>query len=256
MKCPYCQREIADNSFVCIHCQKELRRDAAPPTLQVVQPPPLPNQGVFVPKPVADNDDKCLSFGEKVLVWLGVWFLTLIAALIIGIYYNKIKKTKPIRAASLNRTSWIAFICAILLFWVGPFLLITMDGTSDNTPQDAYSSEVVLPSSDTSFEQYVQQLRDANASPDVQITSDNNSHRIYITQKTDNMASELDTTVIKRKIVESFTGNPDNRQEIEIIKAVNAVLVYRYLTSDGATVDVSIFPADLCPVRTGQNMLP
>ena len=46
MKCPYCQREIADNSFVCIHCQKELRSDETPPNLQVVQPPPLPKQNV------------------------------------------------------------------------------------------------------------------------------------------------------------------------------------------------------------------
>ncbi len=244
MKCPYCQREIADNSFICIHCQKELRRDSVPPTLQVVQPPPLPNQGVFAPKSVADNDDKCLSFGEKVIVWIGVWFLTLIAALIIGIYYNKIKKTKPIRAASLNRTSWIAFIFAILLFWGGPFLLVIMDEMSDDAPKDAYSSEVVLPPSNMKFEQYVQQLRDANASPDVQISSNNDSHRVYITQKTGNMASELDTAAIKREIVESFTSNPDNRQEIETIKAANAVLFYRYLTSDGVTVDVSIFPSE------------
>ena len=240
MKCPYCKKEISDNSFVCIHCKKELRNDKAPTTLQIVQPPPLPNQGVFVPRPVADNDDKCLSFGEKVLVWIGVWFGTFITALFIGIYYYKIKKTKPIRAASLNRTSWTAFLCVILLFFGGPFLLTILDGMSGNVPQ----GETQAPS-DIRFEQYVQQLRDANASPDVQITSDNNSHRVYITQKTEKMASELDTSDIKRDIVESFTGNPDNQQEIETIKAANAVLVYRFVTSDGINVDVPIYPAEL-----------
>ena len=249
MQCPYCQREIADNSFVCIHCQKELRRDAAPPTLQVVQPPPLQNQqplhnqGVFVPNPTSFKDNDCLSGGEKGMVWAGMIIIPCLAAIVVSIIYYCIKPYKPNKAAMLNKTSWIAFLVAICIHIFGAVMGIV----NEDKPPVTLSPpppQTTLQASNISFEQYVQQLRDANASPDVQITSDNNSHRVYITQKTGNMASELDTTAIKREIVESFTSNPDNRQEIETIKAVNAVLEYRYVTSDGVTVDVSIFPTE------------
>ena len=106
------------------------------------------------------------------------------------------------------------------------------------------NSAAVSAPSNISFEQYVQELRNSNESPDIQITSDNNSHRVYITQKIENSASEIDTTAIKKEIVKGFTGNPDNRHEIEVIKNINAVMVYRFVTSDGVNVDVSIYPSE------------
>jgi len=108
-KCPYCAEEIQDGALKCKHCGEFL------------------DGRVRLTQGSVDE----LSGGWIALIWLSL-FIPFIGGFIIivlsSILYYSWEKNYPVKAKSINKHAWLAFICSVILcfFILGSILGISL----------------------------------------------------------------------------------------------------------------------------------
>jgi hypothetical protein len=231
MKCPYCGKEIKDGAQACPYCWKDIvpHEQIEPQKYQehVENNNSKPHLDDF--KENSSND--LLSLEEKILTWVCVIFVPG-GILIVSCIYYLMRRKKPQKAAKFNRTCWYAFFVYISIVIALAIIPLIFDS---NTSSD-----------DKEFMQYVQALKtNFDSSEGTRLSIDKQAHKImFITNIDISKEASFDINGLKKDIMNDFKKTSDGQKEIEIIKAVNAIIVYRYVTKDNANIDVTIYPSD------------
>ena len=233
MRCPYCQSRIADGSTTCPICRAALPAPDGPSELTP-----------FSRDREADyRSDDGLPISAKIMVWAGMFFTPFLTAVIVAVLYFSWRKSSPNKASQLNVHSWMAFLVGIALN-VGCGYMLFRE-TQRGGVRYVSAAPVSARGEAEQFRDYVGVIRRENESAGQKVTADEATRTIVIRCSLAGKASDLRSTeefkrLLKARALQSAVFRQDHMQ----IRELGITIVYRLVTSDGQTVDISFAPTD------------
>lgn len=235
MKCPYCESWIADGSETCPVCRASLPSPDGP---SETTPFSRDRESGY-------RSDDSLPTTAKILVWAGMFFATILTAVIVAVLYFSWRKEYPNKASQLNMHCWLAFFVGIALNAGCVFVMIRGLKTGMGGGVRTSSAAVSVRREAEQFRDYVEVIRRENEPAGQKVTADEATRTIVIRCSLAGKASDLRSIeefkgVLKARALQSAVFRQDHKQ----IRELGITIVYRLVTSDGKTIDVSFAPTD------------
>ena len=236
MKCPYCQSWIADGSETCPVCRASLPSPDGP---SETTPFSRDRESDY-------RSDDSLPTTAKILVWAGMFFATILTAVIVAVLYFSWRKEYPNKASQLNMHCWLAFFVGIALNAGCVFVMIRGLKTGMGGGVRTSSAAVSVRREAEQFRDYVEDIRSQHKPAGREVTADEATRTIVIRYPLAGKASDLRSPEeFKARFKAQAVKDPGfRRYDLVQIRELGITIVYRLATADGKTVDISFAPTD------------